>query len=104
MSKVIQKDPLFYIQFAQVGLKRKTITKSLGCHEMQARRRLSRHTMRYKLSVTRLNHDINSVYYTYLQLAKKFHPDRNKEDPQAAKRFTEVGEAYEVRLPHPAAG
>ncbi|XP_023216077.1 protein tumorous imaginal discs, mitochondrial-like [Centruroides sculpturatus] len=29
------------------------------------------------------------------QLAKKYHPDTNK-DPQAAKKFQEVSEAYEV--------
>ncbi|MGA1866188.1 MAG: molecular chaperone DnaJ [Thermoplasmatota archaeon] len=32
----------------------------------------------------------------YRKLALKFHPDRNPEDPSAAKKFTEVTEAYEV--------
>ena len=31
-----------------------------------------------------------------VQLAKKYHPDRNKGDPEASKRFTKIGEAYEV--------
>lgn len=31
-----------------------------------------------------------------VQLAKKYHPDRNKEDPEASRKFTEIGEAYEV--------
>ena len=31
-----------------------------------------------------------------LQLAKKYHPDVNKNDPNAAKKFQEVSEAYEV--------
>lgn len=31
-----------------------------------------------------------------LQLAKKYHPDMNKDDKDAAKKFTEIGEAYEV--------
>ncbi len=31
----------------------------------------------------------------YLQLAKKYHPDLNKEDT-VAKKFMEIGEAYEV--------
>ncbi|XP_014249524.2 protein tumorous imaginal discs, mitochondrial-like [Cimex lectularius] len=37
--------------------------------------------------------DIKKAYY---QLAKKYHPDTNKEDPNAAKKFQEVSEAYEV--------
>ena len=34
------------------------------------------------------------------QLAKKYHPDRNKGDTDAAKQFTKIGEAYEVRGTH----
>ncbi|ESN98977.1 hypothetical protein HELRODRAFT_185044 [Helobdella robusta] len=37
--------------------------------------------------------DIKKAYY---QLAKKFHPDMNKNDPDAQKKFQEVSEAYEV--------
>uniref|UniRef100_A0A1I8JN53 J domain-containing protein n=1 Tax=Macrostomum lignano TaxID=282301 RepID=A0A1I8JN53_9PLAT len=37
--------------------------------------------------------DIKTAYY---QLAKKYHPDVNKNDPGAAKKFQEVSEAYEV--------
>lgn len=37
--------------------------------------------------------DIKKAYY---QLAKQFHPDTNKGEPTAAKRFQEVSEAYEV--------
>lgn len=39
--------------------------------------------------------DIKKAYY---QLAKKFHPDTNKGDPNASKRFQEVSEAYEVSV------
>lgn len=31
-----------------------------------------------------------------LQLAKKYHPDANKADAETAKKFTEIGEAYQV--------
>ncbi|OQR75027.1 protein tumorous imaginal discs, partial [Tropilaelaps mercedesae] len=37
--------------------------------------------------------DIKKAYY---QLAKKYHPDTNKGDKNAAMKFTEVSEAYEV--------
>ena len=37
--------------------------------------------------------DIKKAYY---QLAKKYHPDTNKDDPHAMKKFQEVSEAYEV--------
>lgn len=39
--------------------------------------------------------DIKKAYY---QLAKKFHPDTNKGDPSANKKFQEVSEAYEVSI------
>lgn len=32
----------------------------------------------------------------YRKLAAKYHPDRNQDDPGAQKKFTDVGEAYEV--------
>jgi len=37
--------------------------------------------------------DIKKAYY---QLAKKYHPDSNKNDPNASKKFQEVSEAYEI--------
>ncbi|CAN1177427.1 Chaperone protein dnaJ GFA2, mitochondrial [Linum perenne] len=37
--------------------------------------------------------DIKKAYY---QLAKKLHPDSNKDDPEAQQKFQEVSKAYEV--------
>lgn len=37
--------------------------------------------------------DIKKAYY---QLAKKYHPDTNKNDPNTQRKFQEVSEAYEV--------
>lgn len=38
--------------------------------------------------------DVKKAYY---QLAKKYHPDTNKNDPETVKKFQEVSEAYEVQ-------
>ena len=32
----------------------------------------------------------------YRQLAKQFHPDKNKEDPKAKEKFIELSKAYEI--------
>ncbi|XP_075998898.1 dnaJ heat shock protein family (Hsp40) member A3a isoform X1 [Genypterus blacodes] len=37
--------------------------------------------------------EIKKAYY---QMAKKFHPDTNKDDPQAKEKFAQLAEAYEV--------
>lgn len=47
------------------------------------------------LNVTK-NCSAKDIKKSYYELAKKYHPDTNKEDPNAAKKFQEVSEAYEV--------
>ncbi|XP_064607714.1 protein tumorous imaginal discs, mitochondrial-like isoform X3 [Liolophura sinensis] len=42
------------------------------------------------------NADTKTIKKAYYQLAKKYHPDMNKNDPAAEKKFQEVSEAYEV--------
>jgi molecular chaperone DnaJ len=38
----------------------------------------------------------DQIKKAYYSLAKKYHPDINKDDPKAKEKFTEVSEAYEV--------
>lgn len=40
--------------------------------------------------------DAKAIKKAYRQLAMKYHPDRNKDDPQAEERFKEATEAYQV--------
>ena len=40
---------------------------------------------------------ISTADWLTLQLAKKHHPDGNKGDAGNPRKFTEIGEAYEVR-------
>lgn len=42
------------------------------------------------------NSSSKEIKKAYYQLAKKYHPDTNKSDPNASKKFQEVSEAYEV--------
>ncbi|KAG9414375.1 hypothetical protein AC1031_013573 [Aphanomyces cochlioides] len=38
----------------------------------------------------------NEIKKKYYELAKKFHPDTNKDDPNAAQKFAEATEAWEI--------
>ena len=38
----------------------------------------------------------DEIKSAYRKLAKKYHPDANADNPKAADRFKEVGEAYSV--------
>ncbi|KAF0700764.1 Aste57867_8717 [Aphanomyces stellatus] len=38
----------------------------------------------------------NDIKKKYYEMAKKFHPDTNKDDPDAAKKFAEATEAWEI--------
>lgn len=40
--------------------------------------------------------DQDKIKKAYRKLAKKHHPDRNKDDPQASEKFKEISEAYEI--------
>ena len=38
----------------------------------------------------------NQIKRAYRKLAMKWHPDKNKDDPQAQERFQDLSAAYEV--------
>ncbi|XP_071452761.1 protein tumorous imaginal discs, mitochondrial-like isoform X2 [Hetaerina americana] len=50
----------------------------------------------YEILGVARNSSPKEIKNSYFQLAKKYHPDRNKGDPNAVKKFQEVSEAYEV--------
>jgi preprotein translocase subunit Sec63 len=49
------------------------------------------------LGVSR-NASAKDIKKSYYQLAKNYHPDTNKGDPDAGRKFQEVSEAYEVSI------
>lgn len=50
----------------------------------------------YKILGISKNSSSKEIKKAYYQLAKKYHPDTNKDDPNAKKKFQEVSEAYEI--------
>lgn len=50
----------------------------------------------YKILGVSKNGSAKEIKKAYYQLAKKYHPDTNKDDPNASKKFQEVSEAYEI--------
>ncbi|KAL7671007.1 hypothetical protein ACOME3_005920 [Neoechinorhynchus agilis] len=50
----------------------------------------------YKVLNVNKDADLKTIKKAYIELAKKYHPDVNKNNPEAAKKFQEVAEAYEV--------
>ncbi len=50
----------------------------------------------YSVLGVQKNADEKAVKSAFRKLAKKFHPDQNKDDKRAKERFAEVNQAYEI--------
>lgn len=50
----------------------------------------------YDILNVKQNANEDEIKKSYRDLAKKFHPDKNKDDPTAQEKFIEIGGAYEV--------
>ncbi|MGQ4874672.1 MAG: DnaJ domain-containing protein [Promethearchaeia archaeon] len=49
----------------------------------------------YKILGVNEDSTIEEIKKAYLKMAKKYHPDLNKKDPEANRKFIEVKDAYE---------
>ena len=50
----------------------------------------------YKILNVSRNADSSEIKKSYRKLAMQYHPDRNKGDEKAEKKFKEISEAYNV--------
>ena len=77
---------------------RHLVTPSHHCHQSSRLFHISRNLLKdyYAILGVARNANQKDIKKAYYQLAKKYHPDTNKDDPTAAKKFQEVSEAYEV--------
>lgn len=50
----------------------------------------------YEVLGVKKNASADEIKKAYRQMARKYHPDVNKEDPSAEDKFKEVGEAYSI--------
>jgi len=50
----------------------------------------------YEVLGVKKNADAAAIKSAFRKLAKKLHPDANKNDPKAAQRFAEINSAYEI--------
>nr|XP_046228553.1 dnaJ homolog subfamily A member 3, mitochondrial-like isoform X2 [Scatophagus argus] len=70
--------------------------RGAACHSFHTSSRFANKQDLYEVlgvSRTASQKDIKKAYY---QLAKKYHPDTNPDDPEAKEKFAKLAEAYEV--------
>lgn len=52
----------------------------------------------YKILGVPKNASPDEIRQAYKKNAKKFHPDRNKDDPNSHEKFQDISDAYQVKL------
>jgi DnaJ-class molecular chaperone len=52
----------------------------------------------YKILGIEKDSSMKEIKLAYRKLAKKFHPDLNKTDPQAKEKFIEIKQAYDTLI------
>lgn len=50
----------------------------------------------YKILNVQKSANKNDIKKAYRKLAKELHPDKNKDDPNASEKFSDLSSAYEV--------
>jgi DnaJ-class molecular chaperone len=50
----------------------------------------------YEILGVSKSHNEEGIKKAFRQLAKRYHPDRNKDDPSAKEKFAEINTAYEI--------
>uniref|UniRef100_A0A3P8SM59 DnaJ homolog subfamily A member 3, mitochondrial n=1 Tax=Amphiprion percula TaxID=161767 RepID=A0A3P8SM59_AMPPE len=89
----IDSPKLIFVLFSSAGMK---CPHGTTCHFFHSSSNLANKQDFYEIlgvSRTASQKDIKKAYY---QLAKKYHPDTNPDDPEAKEKFAKLAEAYEV--------
>lgn len=72
------------------------LSKAISIRPIHLSQSLNRKKDYYEVLGISKNASAKDIKKAYYQLAKKYHPDTNKNDKDAQKKFQEVSEAYEI--------
>ncbi|XP_017280001.1 dnaJ homolog subfamily A member 3, mitochondrial-like [Kryptolebias marmoratus] len=68
----------------------------ITCHSFHSSCRLANKQDLYDILGVSRNASQKEIKKAYYQLAKKYHPDANPDDPEAKEKFSKLAEAYEI--------